>query len=212
MLTEFIINSFIVLVVVLDPIGVAPVFAALTQDNTPAYRKQMAIRGTILSAVILVTFAFLGNFLLSALGITLDAFKIAGGLFLLLLSIDMVFARHTGLRGTTRQENREAEHKEDISVFPLAIPLIAGPGGITTMMLLMGATQHNTMWVGALMLVLFLVLLLILTTLLSASWIIKFMGKTGSNVVSRLLGILLAALAIQYIIDGIRQGVILASP
>ena len=206
MLTDFIINSFVVLFVVLDPVGVAPIFAALTHGNTDAYRRQMAIKGTVLSAVILILFAFLGHFLLNALGITLDAFRVAGGLFLLLLSIDMVFARQSGLRGTTKRENQEAEHKEDISVFPLSIPLIAGPGAITTMMLLMGETAQQPMWVISLMLVLVGELLLILFTLLMAGRIIRIIGETGTNVISRVLGILLAALAIQYMIDGIRGG------
>lgn len=206
MLIEFIINSFVVLFVVLDPVGVAPIFAALTHGNTDSYRRQMAIKGTVLSAGILILFAFLGHFLLNALGITLDAFRVAGGLFLLLLSIDMVFARQSGLRGTTKQENQEAEHKEDISVFPLSIPLIAGPGAITTMMLLMGETEQQPVWIISLMAVLLCELLIIFVTLLMSWRIIKFMGETGSNVISRVLGILLAALAIQYMIDGIRGG------
>ena len=206
MLTEFVINSFVVLFVVLDPIGVAPIFAILTLDHDDDYRRQMAIRGAILSAVILISFAFLGHFLLNALGITLDAFRVAGGLFLLLLSIDMVFARQSGLRGTTKSENKEAETKNDISVFPLAIPLIAGPGGITTMMLLMGETAQQPLWVLSLVGVLIAVLLLILTTLLMSGKIIEIIGETGSNVISRILGILLAALAVQYMIDGIKGG------
>ena len=206
MLFDFIINSFIVLFVVIDPVGVAPIFAALTHGNTDAYRREMAIKGTVLSAGILILFAFIGHFLLNALGITLDAFRVAGGLFLLLLSIDMVFARQSGLRSTTRRENQEAEHKEDISVFPLSIPLIAGPGTITTMMLLMSETEHQPLWVISLMTVLICELLLILFTLLMSVQLIKFIGETGSNVISRVLGILLAALAIQYMIDGIRGG------
>lgn len=208
MLTEFIINSCVVLFVVLDPIGVAPVFAALTHGSSSTYIRRMAIKGTVLSAIILILFAFLGSFLLNALGITLDAFRVAGGLFLLLLSIDMVFARQSGLRSTTKSENEEAEHKNDISVFPLAIPLIAGPGAITTMMLLMGETSHQPVWIFSLMAVLVGVLLLSLAALLLAGRIIRFMGETGSNVISRVLGILLAALAVQYMIDGIKGGII----
>lgn len=207
MLSEFIVNSFIVFFVVLDPVGVALVFVALTNNSTDAYRRQMAIKGTTLSAVVLILFAFLGHFLLEALGITLDAFRIAGGLFLLLLSIDMVFARQSGLRSTTRRENKEAEHKNDISVFPLAIPLIAGPGGITTMMLLMGEAGQQTLWIVSLMTVLIAILLIILFTLLMAGPILRLIGETGSNVISRILGILLAALAVQYMIDGIKGGI-----
>jgi len=206
MLTEFIVNSFIVLFVVLDPVGVAPIFASLTQGSSDAYRRQMALRGTALSGLILVLFAFLGHFLLNALGITLDAFRVAGGLFLLLLSIDMVFARQSGLRGTTSRENKEAEGKNDISVFPLAIPLIAGPGGITTMMLLMGETGKQPTWIISLLLVLLSIILISLFTLLMAGRIMRLLGETGSNVISRLLGILLSALAIQYMIDGLRGG------
>lgn len=209
MLTNFIINSFVVLFVVLDPIGVAPIFAALTHGNTREYCHNVAIKGTVISAVILIIFAFTGHLLLNSLGITLNAFKIAGGLFLLLLSVDMVFARQSGLRSTTIRENMEAEHKTDISVFPLAIPLIAGPGAITTMMLLMGEAAQRTSWVISLIVVLIFELLLILTTLLAATRIMRFIGETGSNVISRVLGILLAALAIQYMIDGIRDSFML---
>ena len=209
MLTDFIVNSFVVLFVVLDPVGVAPIFAALTHGNTNEYCRKMAIKGVFISAGILIVFAFVGQFLLNSLGITLNAFRIAGGLFLLLLSIDMVFARQSGLRSTTTRENLEAEHKADISVFPLAIPLIAGPGAITTMMLLMGEATNHLSWVISLIVVLLFVLLLVLSTLLTARRIIALFGETGSNVISRVLGILLAALAVQYMIDGIRNSFML---
>ncbi len=204
MLIEYIINSLVVLLIVLDPLGVTAIFATLTHGTSVSDRQKIAFKGTVISAIILILFGFLGHYLLNALNITLDAFSIAGGLFLLLLSIDMVFARQSGLRGTTQEEAEEAESKADISVFPLAIPLIAGPGGITTMLLLMGEAEQRPLWVFALFCILLIVLIGTYFTLLIGGRLITYMGETGANAISRVLGILLAALAIQYIIDGVR--------
>ena len=202
---ETLFNSFIVLFIVVDPLGIASIFASLTHGGTDRYRRQMAVKGTVLATAIMLTFLFIGDLLLKALGIGLPAFRIAGGALLFLLAIDMVFARQSGLRSTTSREQQEAEHKDDISVFPLAFPLISGPGTLTTI-LLMASHTHDMAMVVSNVVIMFLVLALTLLTLLSASTIMKWMGETGANVVSRLFGLILAALAVQYMLDGLRAG------
>lgn len=207
---ELIVDTFISLFVVIDPIGLAPIFIGLTYNSSGEHRRRMAIKGTATAALILVFFIFVGDNLLHALGIGLPAFRIAGGALLFLIAIDMLFARHSGVRSTTAQEQQEAAHKNDISVFPLAIPLIAGPGALTTV-LLMVSTADRAMPVSVTVVVvgvLLAVLLLTLVALLLAGRIVQFMGETGANVVSRVLGVLLAALAVQYIIDGLRGGLL----
>lgn len=202
--TDTLLNVFVVLFIVIDPVGVAWMFAALTQRAERAVRRRMAIRGVSLAALILFTFFFIGDPLLRALGITLPAFRIAGGALLFLLAIDMVFARQSGLRSTTRREQEEAEHRPDVSVFPLAFPLIAGPGALTTVLLMTGGPQDGWYFAGMIA-VLALVLVLTLVSLLMAPLILRALGETGANVVSRLLGLILSALAVQFVIDGVRS-------
>ncbi|MDH3915584.1 MAG: MarC family protein, partial [Chromatiales bacterium] len=127
---EEIIKTFIVFFLVIEPISLVPMFGALTRGGEPGYRRKMAYKSTVISAGIFIAFALLGDYALQALGISVDAFKIAGGLLLFLLSVDMVFARQSGLRSTTVREQDEARYREDISVFPMAFPLIAGPGAL----------------------------------------------------------------------------------
>lgn len=201
-----IINMFIVLSVVIDPIGVTPVFGALTRGGGEAYRRRMALKGTALAALILLIFALMGDWLLTTLGIGLPAFKIAGGLLLFLIAIDMVFARHSGGRSTTGAEEQEARAKEDISVFPLAFPLIAGPGALTTILLMVGEAHGRALDFLAMVAVLLMVLAVTLLCLLGAGRLMKLLGETGANVVDRLFGVILAALAVQFVIDGIKAG------
>ena len=205
------ITSAVALLVTIDPIGTGPVFAALTRGSDDAHKRRMAVKGVVIAAVILFVFAFVGEFLLRALGIGFPAFRIAGGILLLLLAIDMAFARPSGLRSTTEPEQEEASHKEDISVFPLAIPLIAGPGALTSLLLLMGKTDGDPVGQAVVLGVLTLVLLANLAVLLVAAKVTKFMGVTGVNVINRVLGILLAALACQFVIDGILQSGIVST-
>lgn len=201
---ELLFDTFLILFVVIDPIGLALIFAALTQEETDSWRRRMALRGTALAAMVLVAFTLVGDSLLDALNVGLPAFRIAGGALLFLLAIDMVFARHSGVRAPTAREQAEAEHKKDISVFPLAIPLIAGPGAITTVLLTAGGRHESFAAVGALFAVLAVVLGLTLLALLFSVRIMKLLGETGANVVSRVLGILLAALAVQFVLDGLQ--------
>jgi multiple antibiotic resistance protein len=201
---DLLLSAFVTLFIVIDPIGVAWIFASLTRDADRARRRYMATQAVMLSGVILLVFYFSGDVLLRWMGISLSAFKIAGGILLLLLAIDMVFARQSGLRSTTAGEAHEAEHKKDISVFPLAFPLIAGPGAITSVLLLSGNVAHSTMsWYPVMILI--LVLAITLVCLLLAARLSRLLGQTGANVISRLLGLILAALAVQFVIDGIKQ-------
>jgi MarC family membrane protein len=197
-------NAFVVLFIVLDPIGVAWLFAALTASSDLLQQRRMAIRGVVLAVIIIYAFFFLGDGLLRWMGISLPAFRIAGGVLLFLLSLEMVFARQSGLRSTTIGEQNEAEQKQDISVFPLAFPLLAGPGALTTVMLMAGQIGNIT---DRLLMstVIFVVCGVSLLALLMARSISSILGETGANVISRLLGLILAALAVQYVIDGIKQ-------
>lgn len=195
--------SFVTFMVVLDPVGTAAVFSALTPDMTSKQRRLTAEKAVMLSALILIAFAFAGAKLLAAMGVSLAAFRIAGGLMLFFLAIDMVFARPSGFRSQTADENREAEERHDITVFPLAFPLIAGPGAMTTVVLLMGSAKGNFLQITGVLSVMFAVLLIVLLLLYAASWVRKALGVTGSNVITRVLGIILAALAVQFVLDGV---------
>ncbi|MBI1422467.1 MAG: NAAT family transporter [Gammaproteobacteria bacterium] len=201
---DVLLSAFVTLFIVIDPIGVAWLFVALTRDVDNTIQRRMAARAVLLSGVMLLVFYFSGDILLKWMGITLPAFKIAGGILLILLAIDMVFARQSGLRSTTAGETHEAEHKKDISVFPLAFPMIAGPGALTTV-LLMSGNAANSALLWYLVVILFAVLFITLLCLLYAPRLSRLLGETGANVISRLLGLILAALAVQFVIDGIKQ-------
>jgi len=206
---EQVVNIFIILFVVIDPIALAPIFGAMTRGGSDAYRKKMAYKAVTLSTVIVLIFLFLGNHFLKAMGISIPAFKIAGGLLLLINGFDMVFARHTGLRSTTVKESAEARQKDDISVFPLAFPLIAGPGTITTVLLLSADFRNDPTMFAIMVGILLFVLLLALIFLLMSGRVMNLLGETGANVLDRLLGVVLCALSIQFMIDGIKSAFML---
>jgi multiple antibiotic resistance protein len=203
------IHAFATLFVTIGPVDIASLFIALSAKADDSARQHMALRGTAISASVLFTFALGGAYLLNALGIGMPAFRIAGGILLLLLAIEMVFARHSGLSALTMTEDQEAHRKHDVSVFPLAIPLIAGPGAITSIILLMGEVKGKLYGQLLVLMMLTLVLLLTLLSLLVASRIVKLFGVTGVNVITRVLGILLAALAAQYVLDGLQESGVL---
>lgn len=205
-MAETVLHALVTLVVVVDPLGQIPVFIALTRDADPAQRRRVAVRGITIAALVLFPFAFAGRGLLAALGIGLPAFKIAGGVLLLLLAVDMLLARETGLRSATAPERAEAWRREDISIFPLAIPLIAGPGAMTSVTLLVAGAEGHPLQVAAVLAVLAAVLAATLACLLSASAIMRLLGVTGANVIGRVLGIVLAALAVQFILNGLAEG------
>lgn len=194
-------------------IGVADIafiFAALTKDNAPAERRIFATRGVLIAGGILLCFGFAGNAILDLFGITIPALRTAGGILLILIAIDMVFARHSGATGTTSEETAESRTRNDISVFPLAMPLLAGPGAISAVVLLTTSAGSDTeFWMVIAALVLIMAACWI--TLLLAIPIQRMLGLTGLAVISRVVGILLAALAIQFIFDGIAASGLLAS-
>ena len=199
---DFLLTVFTTLVVVIDPVGIAPIFIGLTANAGEAQRRSMALRGVTLAAIVLYAFAAGGTLLLETLGVSLAAFRIAGGILLFLLAVDMILVRTTGLRSATGEEQEEARNVEDISVFPLAIPLLAGPGAMTSMVLLMGRAGDDFPRIGAVLGMLALVLFLCLLTLLFANYLTRVLGVTGANVIGRVLGIVLAALAVQFVLDG----------
>ncbi|MGR9053379.1 MAG: MarC family protein [Gammaproteobacteria bacterium] len=187
------------------PLDVAAVFAALTAKATPAERYTYALRGTLIATVVLTLFALAGDYLLAGLGISIAALKVSGGILLLLMAIDMVFARASGALTTTTQESDEAKAKQDISVFPLATPLIAGPGAMGAIVLLISNTGGDVGRRIMVMVALLIIMAATLLSLLTAIRIQRFLGVTGTQVVTRISGILLAALAVQFFFDGIVQ-------
>ncbi len=189
----------------IGPLDVVAMFAALTAAETPQHRRSMAVRGTLIASVILVTFALVGEVLLTSFGISLAALRTAGGILLLLIGIEMVFARSSGGTSTTDEEEREAVTKKDISVFPLATPLIAGPGAMGAAILLMANAEGDLTRQATVVASLLAILLLTLAALLLATKIQQLLGVTGMHVVSRVFGVLLSALAVQFIFDGIEQ-------
>lgn len=200
-------NTFLVAFATLfATVGVADIafiFAALTKNNTPEQRRVFATRGVLIALAILLFFAVLGNAILDVFGITIPALRTAGGILLLLIAIDMVFARHSGGTGTTDEEEDEARHAQDISVFPLAMPLLAGPGAISAVILLTTGAKSQLEF-GLVLAAIVVILALAWLTLLIAIPMQRLLGLTGLSVVSRVVGILLAALAVQFVFDGIK--------
>lgn len=196
------IAAFTTMFIIIDPPGLAPVFIAMTQGMNAAQRRAIAIRACIVSACLMMVFLFLGEAVLGFIGISMDAFRIAGGILLFLTALDMLFQKRQARREDNAAEGLE-EHHDDPSVFPLALPLIVGPGAITTIILLAGQAQGATDFAaitGVILAVLFIVLL----AFLASNAIERFLGKTGLNILTRVLGMLLAALAVQFILDGLR--------
>lgn len=190
---------YVTLFVVIDPIGLTPIFVALTKGGSGAYRRTVALRALIIAAVLLTLFGLLGEQVLRFFGISMPAFRIAGGILLFITALDMLFERRT----QRRKDQSEGENApDDPSVFPLATPLIAGPGAMAAMILLAGQTQS---WAGlaAVHLVMLAVLTTVLVFFLAAGALERVLGETGINVLTRLLGMLLAALAVQFVLDGL---------
>ena len=187
----------------IGPLDVAAIFAALTPHNTSSERRAIAVKGTLMALGILLLFAAFGDALLHLFGISLAALRTAGGILLLLIAIDMVFARPSGGVTTTEEENREATAKHDISVFPLATPLIAGPGAMGATILLVANAEGDWQIIGLVVASLVAMLALTCLLMLVAAQIQRLFGITGLHVISRVFGVLLAALAVQFIFDGI---------
>ena len=200
---DFLVQSFLTLFVVMDPIALVPAFLGMAGMRPRAEQLRLARKAVIVAGSVMLFFALFGQALLRYLGINFAAFRASGGVLLFLMALDMVFARASGARETTEEE-LEAKAREDISVFPLAIPLIAGPATLSSIMILTG---KSTSFEGDLSViaVAFFVLGICYLALRSGTRVIGLIGKTGVNVISRVLGVLLAALAVQYIADGVRS-------
>ncbi|MCF8468214.1 MAG: MarC family protein [Sneathiella sp.] len=207
---EIALIAFTTFFATIGPLDVAALFAALTRDATPKERRRMASKGTLIGGGILLFFAIFGKSVLTSFGITLAALQASGGILLLLIAIDMVFARDSGSTTTTNEENVEAKSKEDVSVFPLATPLIAGPGAIGASILLVAGAKGDTVQIAIVIGVLLLMLLLTFLLMLLATQVQKLLGVTGLHVVSRIVGVLLAALAVQFIFNGIHDSGLLS--
>ncbi len=202
MLEQFL-SAFITLFVVIDPPGCAPIYVGLTSGASQAQRRSMAIRATVIAGAILLIFALFGEQLLAALHIELDAFRIAGGIMLFLIALDMVFEKRTQRREARAESVRATPEIEDVSVFPMAMPMMAGPGAIASVMLLAGGAEGLDEAL-VLLAALLVVLVLTLIALIAAGPLLRLVGARVESVITRLLGVLLAALAAQYLIDGIR--------
>jgi multiple antibiotic resistance protein len=199
---DLFVSAFVTLLVIVDPPGCAPIFAGLTREAEPAERRSMAIRATLIGAGILLFFAILGQAFLGAIGISLDALSIAGGILLFLFSIDMIFERRTERRQARARDVADSQ-VEDVSVFPMAIPMIAGPGSIATIMLLV-ARADSAADLAAVYGALFLVLLITLVALLAARPLMRLLGEKVEAMITRVLGVVLAALAAQITVDGLK--------
>ena len=203
MLLDFLIAALVTLVVVLDPIGLVPTFVAITNDLPAAARRSVALRACLIAGAILAGSALAGDWLLRTLSITLPAFRIAGGLLLFSIASEMVFGVRIARQSKAAEQVLE-DHVRNIAAFPLAIPLMAGPGAITATVLLSGRSGGDPAKLAILLGVIVLALALCLAVFTLASRIAKLFGSTANVVMSRLLGVVLAALAVQYVIDGVR--------
>ncbi len=202
---DFIINAFATLFVTIDPVGLAPMFLAVTAGLSPQDRRRVAIRATVTAAIILMIFFVAGQTVLNILGISVSAFRVAGGILLFLIAVEMVFGKRTERKSETAEKAVEEHPRSDfheVAIFPLAIPLIAGPAAISAIILLSGQAPDTIAYAG-LGGVILVILASCMVAFLLADKIERLMGDTAQLVITRLLGVLLAALSIQFIADGI---------
>jgi multiple antibiotic resistance protein len=200
---DFAIPALLTLIVVVDPVGLVPTFLAVTEGLPRALRRSVAVRSSVIAGLILIGAALIGDWLLRTLAISLPAFRIAGGLLLFSIASEMVFGVRIRREAEAAEEAIE-EHARNIAAFPLAIPLLAGPGAITATVLLAGRTGGDPKLIALLIAVVVLVAACCFLAFLFAERIGRYLGLTGNIVLSRLLGVLLAALAVQYVVDGVR--------
>jgi multiple antibiotic resistance protein len=195
-------QAFLTLFVVIDPVGLVPVFVALVGDRSEAAQRSTARRAILISAVLLAAFALIGGPLLAYLGISLAALQVAGGILLFRIAVDMVFAQY---RRETTEEEVESQTREDVSVFPLAIPLIAGPGALASILVLASETHGDPVDMGLILAMAGLVLLVAWALLRISGRVAALLGRTGVNVITRILGVILAALAVQLAANGLQE-------
>ena len=196
--SSFLITSFVTLFVVIDPLGLVPLFIALTRGMAPDHRRAVGLRACVIAALLLTLFGLFGQKLLDFVGISMPAFRIAGGILLFLTALDMLFERRT-----QRREGQMPDADHDPSVFPLAMPLIAGPGALAAMILLVGQSGPGLQGKAVVLGLMLAVIAVIHVLFLAAGPIERALGRTGTIVITRLLGMLLAALSVQFVIDGI---------
>ena len=201
------VSALVTFFVVIDPPGCAPIYAGLTAGVDRAHVRAMAVRAVLVSAAILFVFALFGQEILKALGISLDSFRIAGGIMLFLIALEMVFEKRTQRREDRAQKIIDTPEVEDVSIFPMAMPMIAGPGSIASVMLLM-SRGHGVERTLVILAAMGAILALTLVALLLAGPIMRIMGQKIEAVITRILGVLLAALAAQFVIDGIRASLV----
>lgn len=200
-MTALAVKAFLTMLVVMDPVGVVPVFVALAGGREEEARLRIARKAVLVAGAVLLAFALGGAWLLYRLEISLDAFRVAGGVLLFRIAVDMVLAQH---ERETEEEEAEARARTDISVFPLAIPLIAGPGALASVMILAGEARAHPLGLPLVVAMTGIVLILTYLALRLSGPLARLLGQTGVNVVTRVLGVLLAALAVQYVADGVR--------
>ena len=197
-------SALVTFLVIIDPPGCAPIFASLTRGATSVQRRSMAIRSSLIAWAILMFFALLGRPMLEALGISLASFRIAGGILLFFIAFDMIFERRTERRSKRAEEIGRTPEIEDISVFPMAMPMIAGPGSIASAMLWVSRAE-TTVHIVIVLLAITVVMAITLVTLLAAGPLVRLIGEKVEAVITRILGVILAALAAQFVIDGLKQ-------
>ncbi len=200
-MVEFALKAFLTLFVLIDPIGLIPLFLALVGTRSYQEQKRIALRSTLVAGLLVLAFALLGGVILRYLGISLEALKVAGGLLLFKIALDMIYAQ---LERETDEERAESKARADISVFPLAIPLIAGPGTLAGVLILAGSAPQGIVGFALVLAMAAAVLFMTYWSLRAALKFSSSLGRTGINVITRVLGILLAALAVQYVADGVR--------
>ncbi|HYA72361.1 MAG TPA: MarC family protein [Roseiarcus sp.] len=199
---DFLKTALVTLLVTLDPPGLAPVFIGLTLGMTNAAKREVALRACLIAFAVLAAFAFGGRAVMDALGISIPAFRIAGGLLLFYIAFDMVFALQAERKGELANDAVSVDHIRNVAAFPLAIPLMAGPGSITATMLLAGRAGGDWISLAGLMAIVALVMAATFAVFLAAERVSRLLGTTGNVVLTRMLGVVLAALAVQFVIDG----------
>jgi multiple antibiotic resistance protein len=200
---DFLKTAFVTMLVTIDPPGLAPVFIALTLGMADTVKREIALRASVIAFAILAAFAFGGSALMNALGISIPAFRIAGGLLLFYVAFDMIFELRKERNQELASDAIVIDHVQDVAAFPLAIPLMSGPGSITATILLTERANGDWRLLGWLMAIVALVMLFCYATFLFSDQIARLLGKTGSVVLSRMLGVILAALAVQFVVDGV---------
>lgn len=207
MTLDFLTSALVTLMVTLDPPGLAPIFLSLTRGMSDGERRQVAVRACVIAFGIMAFFGVAGDVVLKALGVSLPAFRIAGGLLLFWIAFEMVFERRNERKAQTAETAITQDHIRNVAAFPLAIPLMAGPGALTAMMLLAGRAGGDPLTLAGLAAICFLVVTSCLLVFLAATPIARLLGVTGNVVLTRLLGVILAALAVQFVIDGVKAAI-----